>query len=329
MNDLAKQPFYHLRPNKSIDRSLFVQTLIGLSRELPISDYKYTGFGSYLFDDFKLLHNTLNISDMVSLEKDELEFQRAQFNSPYGCISIKNTESTEYISDLSIQDGEHNIFWLDFVSPSELGTQLSDYSTLLNLLNPDDIVRITLNANPDSLGKSKSPDQLQELRLQTLINRVPDSYLWPSISSADVTTKKYPLTLLKILKAATMECLSENPPYNPNFMLPLFSSIYADGQQMVTFTGIVLDSHEKEAKIKEALKNYPHNTFSWDTPSKIEIPALSVREITELNKLLPNPDIRQQLIECFPFIFSEKDGQAVDSYISYYKYYPNYHQVSF
>ena len=85
---------------------------------------------------------------------------------------------------------------------------------------------------------------------------------------------------------------------------------------MVTFTGIVLDSHEKEAKIKEALKNYPHNTFSWDTPSKIEIPALSVREITELNKLLPNPDIRQQLIECFPFI-------------SYYKYYPNYHQVSF
>lgn len=130
-------------------------------------------------------------------------------------------------------------------------------------------------------------------------------------------------------KAATMECLSENPPYSPNFMLPLFSSIYADGQQMVTFTGIVLDSHEKEAKIKEALKNYPHNTFSWDTPSKIEIPALSVREITELNKLLPNPDIRQQLIECFPFIFSEKDGQAVDSYISYYKYYPNYHQVSF
>lgn len=123
------------------------------------------------------------------------------------------------------------------------------------------------------------------------------------ISSADVTTKKYPLTLLKILKAATMECLSENPPYSPNFMLPLFSSIYADGQQMVTFTGIVLDSHEKEAKIKEALKNYPHNTFLWDTPSKIEIPALSVREITELNKLLPNPDIRQQLIECFPFIF--------------------------
>lgn len=329
MNDLAKQPFYHLRPNKSIDRSLFVQTLIGLSRELPISDYKYTGFGSYLFDDFKLLHETLNISEMISLEKDEIEFQRAQFNAPYGCIDIKNAESTQYLSELSIQDGEHNIFWLDFVSPNELGTQLSDYSTLLNLLNPNDIVRITLNANPDSLGKCNEPDQLQKVRLEKLKERVPDNYIWPQISPEDVITKNYPITLLKILKAATLECLDEKLPYSPNFMLPLFSSVYADGQQMVTFTGIVLDSHDKEAKIREALKNYPHNNFLWDVPSRIEIPALSVREITELNKLLPNPDIRQQLIEKFPFIFSEKDGQAVDSYIDYYKYYPNYHQVNF
>lgn len=329
MNNLSKQPFYHLRPNKSIDRSLFIQTLIGLSQELPISDYRYTGFGSYLFDDFKLLHNILNISDMVSLEKDETEYRRAEFNVPYKCISIKNTDSTQYISDLLIQDGEHNIFWLDFVAPSELGTQLSDYSTLLNLLNPEDIVRITLNANPDSLGKCGQPDQLQELRLEKLKKRVPDRYIGPAISPNDVTTKNYPVTLLKILKAATLECLDEKPPYSPNFMLPLFSSVYADGQQMVTFTGIVLDSHEKEDRIREALKNYHHNTFLWDTPARIEIPALTIRESTELNKLLPNPEIRQQLIEKFPFIFSERDGRAIDSYIDYYKYYPNYHQVNF
>lgn len=328
MNDLANQPFYHLRPNKSVDRKLFVQTLIGLSSELPISEYKYTGFGSYLFDDFKLLHDTLNISNMVSLENDEIEFQRAEYNSPYGCISIKNIGSTQYISDLSIEDDEHNIFWLDFVSPGELGTQLSDYSTLLNILNPEDIVRITLNANPDSLGRYNCPDQLQELRLKELRKRVSDSYIWPAISPKDVTTKKYPVTLLRILKEATMASLTETQ-YSPNFMLPLFSSVYADGQQMVTFTGIILDSHEKESRIREALKSYPHNTFSWNNPSRIEIPALTVREITELNKLLPNSDIRQQLIKEFPFIFTEKNIQAVDSYISYYKYYPNYHQVNF
>lgn len=329
MVKLANQPFYHLRPNKNIDRKLFVQTLIGLSRKLPISDYKYTGFGSYLFDDFKLLHDTLNISNMVSLEADETEFKRALFNLPYGCISVQNIDSTHYLSDLSIDDGEHNVFWLDFVSPSALGSQLADYATLLNLLNPHDIVRITLNANPDSLGKCDQPDLLQQHRLLKLLERVPDSYIWSEISPQDVTRTNYPLTLLKILKAVTLECLKDTPPYSPCFMLPLFSTVYADGQQMVTFTGIILDSHDEESCIKEALRGYPHNTFLWDNPAQIEIPALSIREITELNKLLPNSNAKQQLIDKFPFIFSTENQKSVDSYLAYYRYYPNYHQVSF
>ena len=38
---------------------------------------------------------------------------------------------------------------------------------------------------------------------------------------------------------------------------------------------------------------------------------------------------RQERIEVVPTLVLYKNGQAVDSYISYYKYYPNYHQVSF
>ena len=62
---MASQPFYHLRPNKSIDRNLFVQTLIGLTSVFPVADYWYTGFGSYMFDDFKILHERLNFSRKV------------------------------------------------------------------------------------------------------------------------------------------------------------------------------------------------------------------------------------------------------------------------
>lgn len=332
MNDMANQPFYHLRPNKSIDRSLFIQTLIGLSQLFPITEYQYTGFGSYLFDDFKLLHDTLNISKMISLEKDPIEYERANYNLPYNCIDVKNIDSTEYLSELFIEDNTHNIFWLDYVTPSELGMQLADYATLLNILNPGDIVRITLNANPGSLGgkaESPNPDDLQKIRLETLQKRVPDMYFPISITPENMTTANYPLVLLKILKNVTMQSLIDEPKYSPNFMLPLFSSIYADGQQMVTFTGIILDSHEQETEIQNMLRSYPHNTFSWDNPCHIEIPALSVREISELNKLLPANGARQQLIAKFPFIFTEKATEVVDSYISFYKFYPNYHQVSF
>lgn len=325
------QPFYHLRPNKSIDRSLFIQTLLGLGKVLSISDYKYTGFGSYLFDDFKLLHNVLNISSMISLERGLMEFERAEFNKPLGCIELVNEDSSAYLSNLSIDDGEKNIFWLDYVTPNELGTNLSDYATLLNLLSPNDIVRITLNANPDSLGKSSDPDRLQEVRLNQLKERVDPAYIFNDISQKDVIKKNYPVTLLKILKMATMQRFSIG--YGSKFLLPLFSSVYADGQQMVTFTGIILDSKEQEDKIKEALAGYPHNNFAWDEPVRIEIPALSIREIAELNRLLPaqhdkERDPQDLLMHNFPFLFSGSQG-ALESYLSFYKYYPNYHHVNF
>ena len=326
---MANQPFYHLRPNKGIDRSLFLQTLIGLSSRFPISDYHYTGFGSYFFDDFKLLHERLNITKMISLEQDPIIFERAKYNCPYNCIDIKNVSSTDYISNFSPDDSTHNIFWLDFVTPRELGEQLANYSILLSNLNANDIVRITLNANPDSLGRSNSPEQLQAIRLETLKARVQEDCCPSSLSLEDVTHAKYPLTLLQILRLTTTNILSDMPPYKPNFMFPLFSTIYADGQQMLTFTGIILNSHEDEHPIRAALQKYPHNNFSWDSPNRIEIPPLTVRELTEINKLLPNPNIQQQLINDFPFIFSAKAPHAMESYINYYKYYPNYHQVNF
>lgn len=325
----SNQPFYNLRPNKAIDRSLFIQTLIGLNNVLPISEYSYTGFGSYLFDDFKLVHDTLGISKMVSLEREKEDYDRAIYNKPYNCIEIINTTSSDYLSNLAIGDESHGIYWLDYTAPSELGTQLADYATILNISNANDIIKITLNANPDALGKCQDPDLIQTFRLNTLKERVPDKYLFPGISTDDVTRKNYPVTLLRILKAIAMESLIDSPPYSPYFFMPLFSCVYADGQQMLTFTGIVLDSHEKEQQIKTSLSQFPHNNFKWDKPCLIEIPHLTIREITEINKYLPNNEIRQILIEKFPFIFSEKEKEIVESYISYYKYYPSYQRISF
>lgn len=98
---------------------------------------------------------------------------------------------------------------------------------------------------------------------------------------------------------------------------------------MLTFTGIILNDPSLESRIRDSLKAYPHNTFSWDTePSRIEIPALSVQEISELNKRLPITD-QQTLMTDFPFIFDDKHLDAVNSYIAYYKYYPNYHWSAF
>ena len=64
------QPFYHLRPNKYVDRCLFVAALERINTIIKLKSHRYIGFGSYLFDDFKLLHDRLDISSMISLEAD-------------------------------------------------------------------------------------------------------------------------------------------------------------------------------------------------------------------------------------------------------------------
>ncbi len=325
---MGGQPFYHLRPNKNIDRSLFLQTLIGLNRVYQMSEYRYVGFGSFLFDDFKVIHDALNIQNMISLEIDPIEYKRAEYNLPYKCISVQNMSSTDFLAGLLLNDDDHSIFWLDFVAPKELGLQIIDFASLLEKLNPGDIVRITLNAKPDCLELIKGESQDNQQRLATLRSRVREEYLPPELTEDHMSTKMYPLTLLEILKIASMRTLADDPPNRPNFLFPLFSCVYADGQQMLTFTGIILDSHEKEEEIRRALIHYPHNTLVWDKPCYIEIPALTVREITELNKLLPNPDVQEKILDEFSFIFNRRNLDVLNSYVSYYKYYPKFHQIN-
>jgi hypothetical protein len=316
------QPFYHLRPNKCIDRHLFQQTLIGLSRFLDIHDYKYIGFGSFMFDDFKLLHDTLNISRMVSLEIDPEVYERAKYNLPYKCISVVNTSSDQYIAELALEDNDHSIFWLDYTNPRDLGMQLADFASLLGKLNSLDIVRITLNANPASLGE---PDN----RCQTLKERVVEQYLPNNLDTINFTHREYPKVLLQILKSIATQILMGNPPYSPNYLLPLFSCVYKDGQQMLTFTGIVVASEQNEEDVRRALTGFPHNSFKWDDPCVIKVPALTIRELSNLSRHLPVCLGAEELIEQFPFLFSKKDKESIESYIKYYKYYPHYHQVRF
>ena len=47
---------------------------------------------SYLFDDFKLLHDTLNISNMVSLEKDEAGESLRFFCFPFEELKLREGE---------------------------------------------------------------------------------------------------------------------------------------------------------------------------------------------------------------------------------------------
>lgn len=319
------QPFYHLRPNKYVDRHLFLNALERLAPYLSIKDYRYVGFGSYLFDDFKLIHNKLNISTMISLECDPCEFRRAEYNVPFKCIKIFNQTSSDFISS-NEWDDQNNIVWLDYTSPKQLSKQFSDIESLLNKTMAHDIIRVTFNANADSLGKLTAEKGL-DARMEKFERRMSD-YLPADYSSMDFNKENYPLFLLRCLRLLISNAFPEGK-YDKRFLLPLFSSVYQDSEhRMLTFTGIILKDRSEVSTIKDFFTDMPYINFEWDKPSKISIPGLTIKEMQEINKLLPSTSAEEQIEERFDFVFGTKK-EEINSYISFYKYYPNFHSVNF
>ena len=62
--------------------------------DLMIREYSYVGFGGPFFEDFKLMYEYLNVTEMYSLEVDEVIHQRQKFNLPYNCINLFNSPKT-------------------------------------------------------------------------------------------------------------------------------------------------------------------------------------------------------------------------------------------
>lgn len=326
----AGRPFYRLRPNKHIDRHMFAGMLSILAGIYRFETYHYIGFGSYLFDDFKLIHSTLNINRMTSLEVDQKVYTRAKFNRPLSCIEILNQKSTTYLNEYSRSD-ENIIIWLDFVDPSSIGNQFADYCTVLRMAAPGDIVRITLNANPKSLydGKTnESAEQIRANRLETIKQRASQYFPGMGISPEQMSLGKYPYVLLSCLKKAAMDELIENK-YDRRFLFPLCCNVYADGQQMLTFTGIILNDHASKQCIEDKLEKSGMHSCSWDKVNVIKVPSLTDKELLTINGLLPISSTNgiDELYKGFSFVF-QNESDAID-YSNYYKYYPNYRHVSF
>ena len=76
---------YHLRPNKAVDRLLFLELCSKLAPDLNIEGggYQYVGFGGPQMEDFRLLHEKFPQMPMLCIEKHENVVPRQKFNCPH------------------------------------------------------------------------------------------------------------------------------------------------------------------------------------------------------------------------------------------------------
>lgn len=317
---------YQLRPNKAVDRNLFIDLLNKLNRIVNISDYTYFGFGGPFLEDFKLMHAHLRVNRMVSIEEDEFVHQRQKFNSPLNCIDFARTTSNDFILNNDFNDP--SIFWLDYVTPGELGNQLNEIQFLLSKLKNDDIFKVTVNCNPATLGDAEPGESIHETRLRKLEARIGD-YLPATTTANDMVRSRYSSVLLHAISIAVQKGMSGKPH---SYFQVLSAFTYQDGgHPMLTVTGIILENSEERIESffnTTRVRNWPVGVFDWNTPKIINVPELSVKERIYIDNLLPESNV-DNIIGKLEYIDPENQEMKglIENYINYYRMYPLFSRV--
>ncbi|MBS7422129.1 hypothetical protein KID98_11535 [Pseudomonas syringae] len=316
---------YHLRQNKAIERNLFVDLLTRVGRYSNISDFQYIGFGGPFLEDFKHLHSSLRISDMVSLEMDNNVFSRQKFNQPVSCIKLKNESSSEFLESYDFDSSENLIVWFDYAT-TQISEQLSEVQQLVEKLSHGDIFKITVNASPVSLGHADAKAEILKRRAEEAKIRLSE-YGPANIAPNDVNTKSYPALLLKAIINAAKHGLAGDSSL---ILEPLSSFVYSDGQQMLTFCGTLLNPDERDAFYeKTRLQSWPFYSDCTQAPQSISVPVLSLKERVHVESMLPGATAEQIITDLNYFVGQDENTakSEMGNFISFYRMFPWYSRV--
>lgn len=327
---------YHLRPNKFVERILFVELLGLVGQYHPMGNYAYISMGGRYLEDSKLVHDSLGLKNLVSLEGDETVLKRQEFNRPLSLIRCLPMKTGEFIRDFENhqidieQTGTTNYaVWLDFANARGRAPQLKEFQTLIGKLGPKDIVKITLNANPETVfGEIDYEEPGFSQKAGDSIKRALGDYAPPRQIQVDDTNK---VGFARILRDATASAAKQGMKNKWGSVFhPLSVFRYNDAfHSMMTFTGIIVNKVDV-GKLEEesGLKDWEFYYRSEEI-CEIAIPDLSIKEKIHIDQQL-HSNTPEAIHAELPFKFDQSDNISLDilkSYIRHYSRYPQYMRV--
>ena len=236
---------YRLRPNKAVDRELFLSLLMRLAPKLALEKYHYVGLGGPFLEDFRLIHGRLGIEKMTCIETEEQVHKRQLFNRPIASIECVHQSLEDYLDETNLDSPA--IIWFDYTEPRGITSQIERFARTIGTVPIGSILRVTLNANPSSFGRpdgNLSEAELMEWRLQAFQRRL--GALFPSGLIADgMKQENFGKSLLHALKLAVeKEVLS----FRDRRIVWALATHYADGQAMVTAALVVCQNETSPSR---------------------------------------------------------------------------------
>lgn len=311
---------YSLRPAKTIERKMLCQAFRRLFPFGEVSEYRYVGFGSTYFSDFILLHRSLGIRNMISIERDVQNKRRFVFNRPFSCIDIHFGDSSMILPTLSWD--VRTILWLDYDGPLDQ-EGLADIACFCASSCPGSVLVVTVNAHPDrSRGiPMDDVDRLAAYRLEMLERSVGREKVPRDVEGRqDLAGWGKARISRRIISNEIAEILKQrNGGRSPGSQIryeQLFYFHYADGAKMMTTGGLLYDEGQSPHVSRCNFGALPF-VRSGGEPYQIDVPSLTYREIRHLESQLPVED-------CSTLDAPDIPQSHLEMYSRVYKYFPTF-----
>lgn len=318
---------YQLRPNKFIDRQIFIDLLSKIVPAIDHGKYAYISMGGKHLVDQESVYRRVGIHNLFSFDMNSEVVARQLCNRPIAnaiCTKMLAGDLASELDDILalFPKAAHIVAWLDYTSAQRL-SQLQELCALLRKCRSRDVVRITMNAHNGTLNgdwqkeKAVSPAHHRASMLHDNLGSFYDTSL------IEVSKDEIPLALSYAVKLAAS--LVERERRNSVRFLPVLLTSYADGQRMFTATILTLDADER---LPVGLKGWDFMPKDWSKIVTISAPDLSLREKVEIDKHLDKPP--SKIIRAIRFQPSSELDEArvaVGSYKKLHRYYPTFSAV--
>jgi hypothetical protein len=295
---------------------MLIEAFRRLSEFGTVNSYRYIGLGSAYFSDFSLVHKALHITNMISIEQDEHNRGRFEFNCPFKCIDIKFGRSVDILPTLDWKP--KTILWLDYDGCLD-SDALADIRLFSSSAAPGSLIVVTVNARPSTVQPDKASPRLDQLQNELGKERIP-----PGVKEGDLSDWGTANVYRRIVNAEILNTLSDRnggliEGSKINYK-PLFDFRYRDGAQMVTIGGLIYDQGQALHLAKCGFENLDFIRSSLKANSKpcmIDVPMLTYRELRHLDRQLPRSKNARLKVPKVP-------PREVKKYEDIYPYFPTF-----
>jgi hypothetical protein len=329
----SKHPAYHLRPNKAIDRSIFLELLHVLNSYESLNNHTYIGLGGAYLEDFRLLGNAFHKIQMISIEKEEEIFKRQAFHKCTSRITLHNCDIEQFLSSKFPSDSP-TITWADYTGFNR--QVLLEASDIARKSIPLSVVRITVCAESPiyyqlKLGNRRPKDMPPYLEkefaaFQSSFKNTVDIedtspgdklFTWNNFKEDN-----FPTLLSQIISTIISSSCTR-----PKSYLPIHSVKYSDGTIMLSITGIICHEEERENLKNHFQSNFEFFSFNAQVADTIDVPFLTTKERLYLESEIPVSEITGKVtFDRLGYLIEGQDSARLSKYkmAQYEKYHRLY-----